>query len=143
MNREIKFRGLRQSGEWVYGGITSHLHSPKNKTQIVSCRFFERQEDKEHYKFYNVRKESIGQFTGRKDIKGIEIYEGDICIATQTLYKVKSPLTVKIIYNSEFARFEPEQFWKSQNEWKSLSDGFKCDYDFEIMGNIFENPELL
>jgi len=85
----------------------------------------------------------IMQYIGRKDLKDKGIYEGDICLAYQNLWKNPSPLTIKIIYNNKFARFEPVQFWGNTKEWKSLSDGFKCDYKFEIIGNIYENPELL
>ena len=140
MNREIKFRAWDNDrkqfvpqGEIVfsnYGDNNIEVH-PNDQSYIGdTCHNGEPQRGRF----------SIQQFTGLLDKNGKEIYEGDICKAYQTLYETPSPLTVQIIYNAEFARFEPVQFWKSQNKWLSLSGEFKSNYDFEIIGNIYETP---
>jgi uncharacterized phage protein (TIGR01671 family) len=75
-------------------------------------------------------------FTGLKDKNGKEIYEGDI-----------------LRYKSGFYGFAG-QLLISEVEWDSAFCGFRpfCDYsseyddlvkDPEVIGNIYENPELL
>lgn len=71
------------------------------------------------------------QYTGLKDMKGKEIYEGDIVIHHSKM--------CKIIFNVEEARFVLRD------------DEFELEIPFtnnnnkrmEIVGNIYENPELL
>lgn len=68
----------------------------------------------------------ISQFTGILDIEGKDIYEGDILEN-----KLYSSLGKAILVKFKFGCFTP----------------FNLDYihseDFKVIGNIFENPELL
>lgn len=73
---------------------------------------------------------SISQFTGLKDKNGKEIYEGDICKSNDGSVGV-------IEFDTGVLAFV-----------RSIDDG-KRGYqqrdwtDFEIIGNIYENPNLL
>jgi uncharacterized phage protein (TIGR01671 family) len=78
------------------------------------------------------------QFTGLKDKNGKEIYEGDILMHADTKYEVEFD-------NAQFLfRFQWED---KRNHWFSFNEmGFtvkKTHPESEIIGNIYENPELI
>lgn len=113
MNRIIKFRAWdNRKGSNTYG---------MNYDAQNSGYWF----DFLNYpKYYTVQ-----QFTGLKDSKGKDIYEGDI-----TKYKSK-------IYKVDWTEWIGEIMFVSN---ESVLDITEIYYDEgEIIGNIFENPELL
>lgn len=71
----------------------------------------------------------IQQYTGLKDKNGKEIYEGDILEGSLGT-------TIEIYWHDEFAQF--------LSRTKSSSGlGIGNTSSWEIIGNIYENPELL
>lgn len=74
------------------------------------------------------------QYTGLKDKNGKEIFEGDILLY---LRKSKRIVSYK---NGAFIRY-----YENYNEYllydSFIEDGYLTDY--EVIGNIYENPELL
>lgn len=73
------------------------------------------------------------QCTGLKDKNGKLIYEGDIVrdISTQTVYKVSYKKCAFYLENKEYVGYFHE-----------LSQCFSISR-IEVIGNIYENPELL
>ena len=121
--RIIKFRGKRvDNGEWVYGGI-AHLRD----VPAIITNYRENDIGADIDESYIIP-ETIGQYTGLCDVNGKEIYEGDI---------VKDVLGClgEIIYKDKHTAFIV----------KGWEDGYKWWYDnkIEVIGNIYDNPELL
>lgn len=81
---------------------------------------------------------TIEQSTGLKDKNGKEIFEGDI-LAIETDEGI---LNLNIFWDSKHALFMFES--KKYNEKDLLAELVEDNtYPFEIVGNIYENPELL
>lgn len=84
------------------------------------------------------------QYTGLKDKHGKEIYEGDIVELVNT-YK---GMNTKSIVEIAFIDFTFAGKWKSEYSPSGYMYNPLCSYNFpivtiEVIGNIYENPELL
>tara|TARA_R110000851_G_scaffold113943_5_gene238799 strand:- start:342 stop:722 length:381 start_codon:yes stop_codon:yes gene_type:complete len=120
---QIKFRGLLQSGAFIYG---SYVTDGKDYHAILR----ENPDDSSGMLNTPVIPESVGQFIVLQDKSGDDYYVGDI-----------------IDYGQ--GRFAEIVYWEGRYTMKGLnfSDGTpSCIVDFytyPVVGNIHENPELL
>ena len=81
---------------------------------------------------------NLMQYTGLKDKNGKEIYDGDIIEAYEFIQKPK--MVVK--FDEEMAGFIPF-IWKQALEYQDYIGYFAHEDWCIVIGNIYENPELL
>ena len=135
--REILFRGKRtDNGEWVYGYYTKARYYLNEKEMHVifapdgeafpRCEFSEYEE---------VDPETVCQFTGLYDKNGRKIFEGDI-----------------VNFYNDDGEFSPYEVRWQDSGFSVLMNGNPDLFDelddffsrrCEIIGNIYDNPELL
>lgn len=130
--REIKYRGLKTfqifSGEtkniWIYGFFLKRgtYGDPGPQAHIFVYE--------NGYEGYRVEAETIGQFTGLTDCDGKEIYEDDIISFDNGK-----------IGQVEFFRGGFVVRYGKEKMIQSLYDVH--NWNVKILGNRFENPELL
>lgn len=86
------------------------------------------------------------QYIGVEDDNGKEIYEGDICrLRLEDDDQELKDAIVLITYNEELAKFGwPSIMGADENVYFVGFDNFDgYNFEIEIIGNIYENPELL
>jgi uncharacterized phage protein (TIGR01671 family) len=127
MKREIKFRGKRiDNGDWIYGKVINSNFETLI-TQMVNAIYVDgRMLYNLEVLAYSVNSDSVGQFTGLLDKNGKEIYEGDI-LGWESCEGTKNQIRWAV-------EFSPSRGFKT---WSSSKN------DEIIIGNIYENPELL
>jgi len=125
--REIKFRIFVQ-GKFLYFELWA---ASQVITSLLSANQFFSEEIKKIM-------ESVQQFTGLKDKSGKEIYEGDI-LHLQKDAMTKPPFVWDNINKN--VTYENGMFMVGGRTVYQSSTLYK--YDFRVIGNIYENPELL
>ncbi|EUJ46701.1 YopX family protein [Paenilisteria rocourtiae] len=135
MSREIEFRGKNINGYWAYG----NLSVIKEKLDRAGVGTYISNSSGAPFA-YQVRPETVGQYTGLSDKNGNKIFEGDIVAPSGFVSEINQPGIVKWCDKKLC-------FYVDSIETLIYSEGYKMyfglDSAIKIIGNIHENPELL
>ncbi len=133
--REILFRGKRlDNGEWLEGSLWNYLGVPRilPPANIVG---------------YDISPDTVGQYTGLTDKNGVKIFEGDVVkyIYGEHFSDDEKPEDAEAQYKrQDVVRYTNGEFFPvpmredAGDEWYSYGL-----FDFEVIGNIHDNPKLL
>ncbi len=148
MDREIKFRGLTANGEWIYGDLTHDA--------LKSTLYYKNYSQRIHWREGGsscnqpVKNGTVGQYTGLHDKNGKPIYEGDIVVQDEKAtgfppYDGTEPRVVQFkngCWCFDAGRYDDGD-WIRFGFWTYSNEGQNCLHQLEVIGNIYENKELL
>ncbi len=146
--RTTKFRGKSiDNNNWIYGYAC--FDSSKENAAIIN------KQGGNEMQHWAVDPETVSEFTGLHDRNGKEIYENDVLSFDKIAHIYKNcPITVigvvvyangryevetKNVINHNFLEQSSIHFGIKVMDWIHLPEFHKS----EIIGNIYENPELL
>ena len=121
--REIKFRAWdKENGKMIFNPLITDINSASNYIGLNDLPGK-----------FNDNFIELMQYTGLKDKNGGEIYEGDIVKIYDDFGKDELLIDSVISVPGGFMLKD----WDSEYGWPNTEDSV------EIIGNIYENPELL
>ena len=125
--REILFRGKDIAGNWHYG-------VPLVFTEDYVCMTAPQTYNKK------VEANTLGQFTGLIDKNGNKIFEGDYIVCSQEIQGNWIDQHIEMGYvemkHGSFGLHRKQGYYRPFKDWLE-------DYEYEVLGNIHDNPELL
>lgn len=146
--REILFRGKTSEDEWVYRSLniildgrveigTKCTKAPDSDPMWQKCLIT-----------YEISPETVGQYTGLTDKNGTKIFEGDVLKFGRNIYQISFEEGSFILLDRQGKMIS--KIGGVNNHCYSLFDlSLECCWeddwaiDIEVIGNIYDNPELL
>ena len=121
MSREILFRGkIVGTGKWVEG-------------ELMGGQIHVKTSYPDEWWGYEVIPESVGQFIGLLGKNKVKIFEGDVLQTTNLENKLR------VLWSKHLASFALQsKGWMYDHYFGEAVDAGRC----EVIGNIFDNPEL-
>lgn len=149
MNREIKFRGKSlDNGEWVYGDLLQIAggcviyHGSRTDSDDIDASsnvaVMMRMDE-----VSPVHPDTIGQFTGFYDRTGREIYEGDIVNWIIGMYGEGFVEEGCVEWVQQEGCYVVINKFETNDHRKIVQPLIRCLNKIKVVGNVYDNPELL
>lgn len=146
--REILFRGKRKdNGEWVYGFYV-HLRDVKGRESHRIYTGYAETDCGDFYPdWFEVDPATVGRYAGLTS-NGKKIFEWDIVKFTDSRFRY-SYVGVVCFYEGSFCikfkGFRGAVFHRigEKEKWQEMGASGTLSYQYEILGNAYDNPELL
>lgn len=142
MNREIKFRAWHKVKNIMVYDNEDDTYGYWDGCRNSNVGMINTILNSQYYKEYKFM-----QYTGLRDKNGKEIYEGDIVKITEkekiSKHKVipMKPIIADIEWSEEYLTYTLI-ITSVKDAFESLTD-YLDECDIEVIGNIYDNPELL
>lgn len=129
MNREIKFRAWDNNEEWMVDDMLLSFDG-----EILTDDVQPHDTPYKEIELADEGRYELMQFTGLHDKNGVDIYEGDVLRDSESIVIVK-------FVSGEFS----VDYRTIGGKWRNYGSLFDYleDYEGEIIGNIYENSDLL
>lgn len=139
--REILFRGKTLTGRWVDGSYYKQEEfygSKEDAAVIITSKESLTYDQSLDYAI--VLPETVGQYTGLLDKDGKKVFEGDIVKVYDNFDYVGETLYVgKVQWDDTFLNWELKTSEKTVWQLKNIPSVLY----YEVIGNVFDNPEML
>lgn len=133
--REIKFRAKTlKEGKWIYGFYAHFIDSfRRRETHRIYSGMADSDPEDFFPDFEAVDPATLGEFTGIQDIKGKDIYEGDIVRYrwTDDRFKKNPRYTVGVVSRDE---------WDAGWSLESFISTYFRGERLEVLGNVHDMP---
>ena len=145
MAREILFKAKRiDNGEWVEGNLLVTEEKAYIVIDAETMSMDNENTDLYAIEWYEVDKDTICQYTGLTDKNGRKIWENDV-VSTSVGNALVTYVTEKM-YNNKFNTGFIVNFADDKSNYNYRHDLVywnKFDFECGVIGNCFDNPELL
>lgn len=129
--REILFRAKEKNGNWVCGDFITVMPRSEELCCIKDHTFLRQS--------HVCDRNTVGQYTGLTDKNGKKIFEGDIVLSDYYLRNSEKEKEYGIVEYGEFncSCCDGVYGWQFRNE------DIRDYENYVVIGNIYDNPELL